>query len=167
MDKNNTTDAVDRILSQWNQQRPDLDVVPMGLLGRLGRLRDHLARDIETVLQSHGLNSSSFDVLATLRRAGHPYQLSPSDLLAAMMVTSGTMTNRIDQLEKQGLVERLPNPQDRRGLLIALTEKGFGVIDKAVTDHVANQHRLTAALTPDQQAALDDLLRQFLHVLEA
>ncbi|MBB4955006.1 DNA-binding MarR family transcriptional regulator [Agrobacterium vitis] len=167
MDTKHTPDAVDRILAQWNQQRPDLDVNPMGLLGRLGRLRDHLARDIEAVLQTHGLNSSSFDVLATLRRAGPPYQLSPSDLLAAMMVTSGTMTNRIDQLEKQGLVERLPNPQDRRGLLIALTDKGFDLIDKAVTDHVANQHRLVAALPATQQAALDDILRAFLATYEA
>jgi DNA-binding MarR family transcriptional regulator len=156
MDKKHTPDAVDRILAQWQHERPDLDVTPMGLLGRLARLRDHLSRDIETVLQSHGLNSSSFDVLATLRRAGSPYQLPPSDLLATMMVTSGTMTNRIDQLEKQGLVQRLPNPQDRRSLLI----------DKAVTDHVANQHRLASVLTPDQQAALDDLLRQFLAEFE-
>lgn len=166
MDKKQTPDAVDRILAQWQHERPDLDVTPMGLLGRLARLRDHLSRDIETVLQSHGLNSSSFDVLATLRRAGSPYQLPPSDLLATMMVTSGTMTNRIDQLEKQGLVQRLPNPQDRRSLLIALTDKGFALIDKAVTDHVANQHRLASVLTPDQQAALDDLLRQFLAEFE-
>lgn len=167
MDTKQTPDAVDRILAQWRQERPDLDVTPMGLLGRLGRLRDHLARDIDAVLQTHGLSSSSFDVLATLRRAGHPYQLSPSDLLAAMMVTSGTMTNRIDQLEKQGFVQRLPNPQDRRSLLIALTDKGLSVIDKAVTDHVANQHRLVAALPPEQQAGLDDVLRAFLARYEA
>ncbi|HBF29996.1 MarR family transcriptional regulator [Rhizobium sp.] len=166
MENKQTPDAVDLILAQWRQERPDLDVAPMGLLGRLGRLRDHLARDIETVLQTHGLNSSSFDVLATLRRAGHPYQLSPSELLAAMMVTSGTMTNRIDQLEKQGLVQRLPNPQDRRSLLIALTDKGLTLVDQAVTDHVANQHRLTKALTTAQQAELNDLLRVFLAVYE-
>ncbi len=166
MESKQTPDAVDRILAQWRQERPDLNVDPMGLLGRLGRLRDHIARDIESVLQAHGLNSSSFDVLATLRRAGHPYQLSPSDLLAAMMVTSGTMTNRIDQLEKQGLVQRLPNPHDRRSLLIALTDKGFALIEQAVADHVANQHRLAATLTPDQQATLDDLLRIFLSSYE-
>ncbi|TWD55796.1 DNA-binding MarR family transcriptional regulator [Agrobacterium vitis] len=162
MEKKQTPDAVDQILAQWQNERPDLNVTPMGLLGRLGRLREHLARNVEAVLQSHGLNSSSFDVLATLRRAGSPYQLPPSDLLATMMVTSGTMTNRIDQLEKQGLVQRLPNPQDRRSLLIALTDKGFALVDKAVTEHVANQQRLVAILPPEQQAALDDLLRQFL-----
>ncbi|OLP45304.1 MarR family winged helix-turn-helix transcriptional regulator [Rhizobium oryziradicis] len=162
MEKKQTPDAVDRILAQWQCERPDLDVTPMGLLGRLGRLHEQLARNIEAVMQSYGLNSSSFDVLATLRRAGSPYQLPPSDLWATMMVTSGTMTNRIDQLEKQGLVQRLPNPQDRRSLLIALTDKGFALIDKAVTGHVANQHRLVSMLPPEQQAALDDLLRQFL-----
>jgi DNA-binding MarR family transcriptional regulator len=167
MQNKQTPDAVDRILAQWQQERPDLDVAPMGLLGRLGRLRDHLAREIETTLQAHGLNSSSFDVLATLRRAGHPYQLPPSELLAAMMVTSGTMTNRIDQLEKQGLVQRLPNPQDRRSLLIALTDKGFALVEKAVTAHVANQHRLTAALSTAQQAELDHLLRAYLTGFEA
>lgn len=162
MQNKQTSDAVDRILAQWHSERPDLDVNPMGLLGRLGRLRDHLSREIEATLQTHGLSSSSFDVLATLRRAGHPYQLPPSELLDAMMVTSGTMTNRIDQLEKQGLVQRLPNPQDRRSLLIALTDKGFAVVDKTVTDHVVNQHRLVAALTPTQQRELDNLLRVFL-----
>lgn len=167
MEKTQTSDAVDRILAQWRSERPDLDVNPMGLLGRLGRLRDHLAREVEATLQAHDLNSSSFDVLATLRRAGHPYQLSPSELLAAMMVTSGTMTNRIDQLEKQGLVQRLPNPQDRRSLLIALTDKGFAVVDQAVTDHVANQHRLVAALSPTQQGELDHLLRIFLKSYES
>lgn len=166
MENKQTSDAVDRILAQWHSERPDLDVNPMGLLGRLGRLRGHLSREIEATLQTHGLSSSSFDVLATLRRAGHPYQLPPSELLDAMMVTSGTMTNRIDQLEKQGLVQRLPNPQDRRSLLIALTDKGFAVIEKAVTDHVANQHRLIAALTPTQRSEFDHLLRIFLATYE-
>lgn len=159
-------DHVTRILDQWHRERPDLDVAPMGLLGRLGRLHAHLSREIEAELAAHGLNRASFDVLATLRRAGHPHRLSPGDLLAATMVTSGTMTNRIDQLEKQGLVERIAHPEDRRSVLIGLTDKGFATIDRAVTAHVANQHRLTAALTAAEFEALDGLLSRYLSVFE-
>lgn len=159
-------DAVDQILTQWSRERPDLDVSPMGLIGRLGRLRAHISRAHEAVFQRHGLNSASFDLLATLRRSGPPFRLSPSELLETMMITSGTMTNRIDQLEKLGLVERLPHPEDRRALLVALTEKGRAVIDAAVTDHVANQHRLIEALTAEDSTALDGLLRQFLTAFE-
>lgn len=159
-------DAVDQILAQWNRERPDLDVSAMGPLGRLARLRTHLSREIEAVFSAHGLNSSTFDVLATLRRSGAPFRLSPSDLMATMMVTSGTMTNRIDQLEKQGLVERLPNPDDRRGLLVALTPKGRALVDEAVTAHVANQERLMAALSLEERRALDALLRRHLSAFE-
>ena len=159
-------DKVDRILAQWNRERPDLDVGPMGLLGRIARLRSHLAREIDVEFARHGLNSSSFDVLATLRRSGPPYRLSPTELLETLMITSGTMTNRIDQLEKAGLVERLDNPDDRRGVIIALTEKGFETVDKAVTGHVANQHRLVASLSDDERKALDALVGKFLGAFE-
>lgn len=159
-------DAVDQILAQWNRERPDLDVSAMGPLGRLARLRTHLSREIDASLAAHGLNSSTFDVLATLRRSGEPFRLSPSDLMATMMVTSGTMTNRIDQLEKQGLVKRLPNPDDRRGLIVALTPKGRSLVDEAVTAHVANQERLMAALTAEERQAIDMLLRRHLAAFE-
>jgi DNA-binding MarR family transcriptional regulator len=155
-------DHVDRILAQWNRERPDLDVEPMGLLGRIARLRTHLAREIEKTLAVHGLNSASFDVLATLRRSGPPYRLSPGDLIATTMVSSGTMTNRLDQLEKAGLIERSHNPDDRRSVIIALMPKGFALVDEAVTSHVANQHRLLETLSADERAALDGLLRKFL-----
>ena len=159
-------DHVDHILAQWRRERPDLDVGPMGLLGRLNRLATHLSREVEAVLLKHGLSSSAFDVLATLRRSGSPYRLSPGDLLAMTMVSSGTMTNRIDQLEKQGLVERLPHPEDRRALLVALTEKGRAVIDAAVTEHAENQHRLVGALSPEEREALDALLKTYLTAFE-
>lgn len=155
-------DHVDRILEQWNRERPDLDVAPMGLLGRIARLRTHLAREVEQTLAAHGLNSATFDVLATLRRSGPPYALSPGDLLATTMVSSGTMTNRLDQLEKAGLVARTHNPEDRRSVIIALTEKGRVVVDEAVTAHVANQHRLVETLSSEEQKQLDGLLRTFL-----
>ena len=161
-----TTDHVDHILAQWRKERPDLDVGPMGLLGRLHRLSTHLGREVEAVLLKHGISSSAFDVLATLRRAGSPYQLSPGDLLAMTMVSSGTMTNRIDQLEKAGLVERIHNPQDRRSVLISLTERGFAIVEEAVGAHVDNQHRLVAHLSEEEQATLDGLLKRFLQDFE-
>jgi len=159
-------DHVDRILAQWNRERPDLDVEPMGLLGRIARLRTHLAREIEKALAAHRLNSASFDVLATLRRSGPPYRLSPGDLIATTMVSSGTMTNRLDQLEKAGLIERSHNPDDRRGVIIALTPKGLALVDAAVTDHVENQHKLLDGLDAQERAALDALLRKFLGAFE-
>jgi DNA-binding MarR family transcriptional regulator len=159
-------DHVDRILAQWQRERPDLDTAPMGLLGRLGRLHAHLIRETETVLAAHGLSRASFDVMATLRRSGNPYRLSPGDLLAATMVTSGTMTNRIDQLEKQALVERIANPQDGRSVLIGLTDKGLSLIEDAVAAHVENQHRLTAVLDQADFKALDTLLAKYLAAFE-
>jgi DNA-binding MarR family transcriptional regulator len=159
-------DHVDRILAQWNRERPDLDVEPMGLLGRIARLRTHLAREIEKALAAHGLNSASFDVLATLRRSGPPHRLSPGELIATTMVSSGTMTNRLDQLEKAGLIERSHNPDDRRSVIIALTPKGFALVDEAVASHVANQHRLVEGLGVEERSALDGLLRKFLAEFE-
>ncbi len=159
-------DHVDRILAQWRTERPDLDVEPMGLLGRLARLSTYLGREVEKTFSEFGLSSASFDVLAALRRSGKPYRLSPGDLLATTMITSGTMTNRIDQLEKAGLVERLTNPDDRRSVLIALKPEGLDLVERAVTAHVANQHRLTALLTPKERAALDAIAKKYLAAFE-
>lgn len=166
MSEERAPDHVDRILAQWGRERPDLDVVPMGLIGRLHRLTTHLGREIEAVLLEHGLSASAFDVMATLRRAGAPYQLSPGELLAMTMVSSGTMTNRIDQLEKAGLVQRINNPQDRRSVLIALTDKGFSIVDGAVTAHVANQRELLAGISEDDKREFNRLLKVFLSNFE-
>ena len=159
-------DHVDRILAQWRRERPELDVEPMGILGRLKRLTTHIGREVDEVLLKHGLSSSAFDVLATLRRSGAPYRLSPGELLDMTMVSSGTMTNRIDQLEKAGFVERMLNPEDRRSVLIALTGKGFATVEEAVGAHVANQHRLTRNLTAEDKAEFDRLLTKFLSDFE-
>lgn len=159
-------DHVDKILAQWRTERPDLDTEAMGIMGRLKRLSTHLAREVEQVLQQRGLSSSSFDVLATLRRSGTPYRLSPGDLLSMTMVSSGTMTNRIDQLEKAGLVERVLNPDDRRSVLIALTDAGLAAVEGAVGAHVANQQRLTQGFSAEEKAQLDALLRKFLATFE-
>jgi DNA-binding MarR family transcriptional regulator len=155
-------DRVDVILAQWRRERPDLDTGPMGLIGRIRRVAAHLSRGMEKTFAAHGLNGASFDVLATLRRSGPPYALSPGDLLETMMITSGTMTNRIDQLEKAGLVARAHNPEDRRSVIISLTDKGFATIDAAVTAHVATQARLVAALSSEERAMLNAVLGKYM-----
>jgi len=152
-------DHVDRIIAQWNSERPDLDVGPMAPIGRLLRLNTLLRSEMEKTWQKFGLNTASFDVLATLRRAGKPEGLSPGELLELTMVTSGTMTNRIDQLVKAGLVSREQKTDDKRGFLIRLTKKGFAIIDEAVTEHVKTQHQLLSGLSDKQKGDLDSLLK--------
>ncbi|MGH1464745.1 MAG: MarR family winged helix-turn-helix transcriptional regulator [Cognatishimia sp.] len=151
-------DHVDRIVTQWNKARPDLDVGPMETIGRLSRLTAILRVEMEKTWKNYGLNPASFDVLATLRRSGKPQGLSPGELLDLTMVTSGTMTNRIDQLVKLGLVERAPNPDDKRGFLIRLTKEGYSTIENAVSDHVDTQHRLLKGLSIAQRDNLNGLL---------
>jgi len=156
-------DQIDKIIMQWNRERPELDVAPMALIGRFKRITKYLTSEMNITFSRHGLNGASFDVLATLRRSGAPYQLSPGGLMASTMVTSGTMTNRVDQLVKSDLVERVKNPDDGRGFLIALTKKGFKVIDAAVSEHVATQAKLTADLSADEFSELNKLLSVYLN----
>jgi DNA-binding MarR family transcriptional regulator len=151
-------DHIDRIIAQWNRERPELDTGPMAVIGRVARLAALLRREMHQTWSQYGLNAASFDVLATLRRAAPEDGLSPGELLEETMVTSGTMTNRIDQLEKAGLVARIRNPEDGRGYLIRLTEKGFALIEAAVTDHVATQQRLLSGLGTEDRDRLDRLL---------
>ncbi|NTF43664.1 MarR family winged helix-turn-helix transcriptional regulator [Rhizobium rhizogenes] len=160
-------DRIDKILEQWRRERPDLDTTAMGLFGRMRNLTLHLSREMEKTFGRFGLNSANFDMLATLRRSGEPYTLSPSDLMDTMMVSSGTMTNRIDQLEKAGLVARTQNPNDGRSFLISLTPEGFKLIDAAVTAHVETQARLVSSLSHEERTALDDLLRNYLASFES
>ncbi|MBE9063798.1 MarR family winged helix-turn-helix transcriptional regulator [cf. Phormidesmis sp. LEGE 11477] len=155
-------DPVDTILAQWAKERPDLDVSPMGLIGRTTRLAHHFRKAIGATFAEFGLQLGEFDVLATLRRSGAPYQLSPTELFKSMMVSSGTMTNRIDRLENADLVERVPDERDRRGTLIRLTNKGFDLIDAAVTAHVANEHRILNSLDDTDKEVLSNLLRKLL-----
>ncbi|WP_321391982.1 MarR family transcriptional regulator [Emcibacter sp.] len=159
-------DHVDKIIEQWKRERPDLDVGPMELIGRVKRISQHLSRGMEKNYAAHGLTASGFDVLATLRRSGKPYALSPGDLMAATMVTSGTMTNRIDQLAKEGLVERIRSEEDKRSFLISLTEKGGALIDKVLQDHVITQQELVAGLSEKERVELNELLKVFLSGFE-
>jgi len=155
-------DHVDKIIKQWSQERPDLDVEAMEVIGRVKQLSQYLSREMGKTFSAHGLNGASFDVLATIRRSGAPYGLSPSDLMASTMVTSGTMTNRIDQLVKAGLVERTSNPQDARSFIISLTSEGRALIDQVLNDHVRTQDQLTAVLTKEDKKSLNLILRKFL-----
>ncbi|MEJ2029338.1 MAG: MarR family transcriptional regulator [Maritimibacter sp.] len=149
---------IEEIRAQWARQRPDIDTGPMALIGRLARLSALYREEMSTSFARHGLTAASFDPLATLLRSGPPYALSPNQLLATMMVTSGTMTHRIDQLVKDGFVARIPNPQDKRSVLVQLTERGRQVVDAAVTDHVQVQARLVAGFSAEKQAELARLL---------
>jgi DNA-binding MarR family transcriptional regulator len=160
------SDPVDKILAQWRQERPDLDVSPMGIIGRITRLAKHLEQAIQETFAEFGLTVGEFDVLATLRRSGHPYQLSPTELFNTLMVSSGTMTHRIDRLEQAELVQRIPDISDRRGTQIKLTDKGFDVIEKAVEAHVVNEHRILGGLNMPEREVLTQLLRKFLVAFE-
>lgn len=145
-----------------------LETGPMVLLGRLAEVALVVGRDrLNPVFASFGLQPGEFDVLATLRRSGAPFALTPTDLYEAAMISSGSMTNRLDRLEKAGLVERRPNPADKRGTLVALTSEGLDVIEKAVVAHVANQHAILEGLGKEEQAALSALLEKLLAAQQA
>lgn len=155
-------DAVDDILAQWHALRPELDLRAMGTFGRISRVTGVGARLVEGVLLEHGLALGDFDVLAALRRSGEPHRLTPTQLYRTLMITSGTMTHRLDKLEERGLVVRLDDPSDRRGTLVALTSAGARLVDAAVADHVANETRLLACLSRTERVALDGMLRKML-----
>lgn len=161
-----TADAVDSILEQWQRERPDLDLAPMGTIGRLKRCAALVQRQLDGMFAEFGMTAWEFDVLATLRRAGHPFRLAPTTLFSSLMITSGTMTHRLQRLEASGLVDRVPNRDDARSLLVQLTPAGRDLIDRAVTAHVENERRILSSLTPSQLGALDAQLAQLLALLE-
>jgi len=160
-------DEVDDLTAAWRDQRPDLDVEPLTVLSRVSRLARHLDIARRSAFAAHGLESWEFDVLTALRRAGPPFQLTPGALLRATLVTSGTMTNRIDRLADSGLVFREPDPRDRRGVLVTLSERGREVVDAAFTDLLDREQALLASLPADQRRVLADLLRTLLAPFDA
>ena len=153
-------DGVDLIIEQWARERPDLDVSPIGVIGRISRLARELEQRLEPVYREHGLEPGWYDVLATLRRAGPPYRLRPTEFTHTLMLTSSGTTKRLDRLEQAGLLARTPDPDDRRGTLITLTDAGHALLDTAVDAHVANEHGLLAALTESEREQLAGLLRK-------
>lgn len=155
-------DEVDDLSEAWAHERPDLDLGPVEIFSRLSRLSRHLDLARRDAFSGSGIESWEFDVLAALRRAGDPYELSPGRLLRETLVTSGTMTNRVDRLAARGLVERLPDPADRRGVLVRLTPDGKATVDSAFEALLAAEREFLAGLSSDQQSQLTDLLRRLL-----
>ncbi|MDN5586399.1 MAG: MarR family transcriptional regulator [Brevibacterium sp.] len=153
-------DEVDRIVAAWRHERPDLDVSPMEVLSRVSRLARQLDLARKSSFSEYGIEGWAFDVLSALRRSGEPYQLSPSTLLQETLVTSGTMTNRIDRLVTAGWVERLPDPGDRRGVLVRLTADGRATVDSALADLLVKEREILGDLTPAGRRKLASLLRQ-------
>jgi DNA-binding MarR family transcriptional regulator len=151
-------DEVDRIVEQWNRERPDLDVSPTETLQRITRLS--LLQGV--TFAPYGISFGEYLVLAALRRAGPPYLMSPTRLFNAVILSSGAMTKRVDRLENMGLVERQPDPTDRRGRLVGLTDRGRELVDAAVVDHLENEQRLLAALDSREREQLAGLLRKLL-----
>ncbi|MFI7618483.1 MarR family winged helix-turn-helix transcriptional regulator [Nonomuraea terrae] len=159
-------DHVARIQQAWARERPDLDVSPQGVIGRLHRLAGHLTEQLLVVYQRYGLQEGEFDVLATLRRAGEPFERAPGELAAHTMVTTGAMTKRIDRLERNGLVTRRRSGTDGRGRVVALTAAGRELIDRAFAEHMRNERRLVDLLAPEDAAHLEALLATWLACFE-
>jgi DNA-binding MarR family transcriptional regulator len=153
-------DGVDLILEQWRRERPELDPSPIGIVGRVSRLARELEARLEPVYREHGLEGGWHDVLATLRRQGPPFRMRVTDLTDALMLTSSGTTKRLDRLERAGLIARSADPDDRRGVLIALTDAGLERIDATTADHLDNERRLLAGLTAEEQEQLAGLLRK-------
>lgn len=160
------SDHVDHILAQWRRERPDLNVAPLGLMGRLLRAADLADSTLADGIAAFDLQPGWFDLMAALRRAGTPFELNPTQLMRETLISSGGMTKRLDRLVEAGLVERRPDPNDRRGTLVRLTPQGLTKIDKALGAHVANEDRILASLSPADRKTLDGLLRTLLGDLE-
>src|SRR5215813_11388779 len=160
-------DEVDDLVAAWRDQRPDLDVAPLQVLSRVSRLARHLDIARRGAFAAHGLESWEFDVLSALRRAGPPFQLTPGALLRATLVTSGTMTNRIDRLASAGLVSRRPDPADKRGVLVALTDRGRAAVDAALADLLTFERQLLTRLDGGERRELAALLRMLLAPFDA
>lgn len=159
-------DHVGRIMAQWRRERPDLDPSPQGVIGRLHRLAARLTEELVAVYAEYGLGEGEFDVLATLRRSGAPYELAPGELARSTMVSSGAVTKRVDRCVEQGWVTRRVSDDDHRGRVIALTPAGRELIDRAFTAHMANEHRLVGLLGEMERARLAHLLEKWGRALD-
>jgi len=152
-------DEVDRLVEAWGRERPELDPAPLQVFSRVTRLARHLDRERRQAFAAHALEPWEFDVLSALRRSGEPYELSPGRLLRETLVTSGTMTNRVDRLVARGLVGRRADPTDRRGVLVRLTPRGGAAVDAALDALLGSERELLAALSTRERDRLGALLR--------
>lgn len=160
-------DALDRILKQWKTVRPDLNAWPMAVIGRISRLERLIDEQMKAACSGFGIERWGFDVLATLRRSGAPFALTPTQLYRSLLLTSGAITNRLDRLETAKLLVRSSDPNDRRGVLVKLTDKGLKLIDEAVIAHMEIEARMLSQLSLKSQKELADLLRQVSYSIEA
>jgi DNA-binding MarR family transcriptional regulator len=159
-------DHVDRVRAQWRAVRPELDTASVAIVARIGRIAAYFDQATDALMGERGLARSSWDVLASLRRVGPPYELTPTELYRALMRSSGAMTNRLHRLERAGLIERSPHPGDGRGRLVRLTARGRKLVDEIAPIHLENEERLIASLTDADRSALEDLLRRLTRSLE-
>ncbi|GLR03855.1 MarR family winged helix-turn-helix transcriptional regulator [Vibrio hyugaensis] len=155
-------DAIDRVVGQWAKEKPELDTEPMAIMGRLMRIAKHMENHVAELHKRYDLKMGEFDVLATLRRSGQPYRLTPSELISSMMLTSGAMTNRLDKLEKKGLIAREHSKEDRRSVTVELTSTGFELIDSLIELHLQAQHELMGTLNHDEKAQVNQALKLLL-----
>ena len=162
-----TLDSIHDLLAEWRRERPDLDSRPFAIFGRVWRLTGNLLGDAEQWLAPIGLTFESFSLIVTLRRSGAPYELNPTALYRESLLSSGAMTNRIDRVEAMGLVKRRPDPNDRRGTLVALTPKGRALADRAIRLHFEALAEEFAVLTPTERKTLASLLAKVLRSVEA
>ncbi|EDQ01872.1 MarR family winged helix-turn-helix transcriptional regulator [Shewanella benthica] len=155
-------DGLDRVVAQWKAEKPNLDTLPMELIGRLMRLSKHIESQVAECHKAYDLKPGEFDVIATLRRSGGEYCLTPSELIDSMMLTSGAMTNRLTKLESKGLIERVNSKQDRRSVSVALTQQGVVLIDEAIEEHGRLQQAIVASLSESARPELNGLLKTWL-----
>jgi DNA-binding MarR family transcriptional regulator len=159
-------DHVDRVREQWRAVRPDIDTSPIAIVARVGRAAAYFDQAINDGMARHGLSRSSWDVLASLRRVGPPFELCPTELYRGLMRTSGAMTNRLHRLERNGLIERAPDPGDGRGVLVRLTPEGRELVDEIAPQHLETERRLLEHLSAEEREQLETGLRRLLGSLE-
>ncbi|GAL35251.1 MarR family winged helix-turn-helix transcriptional regulator [Vibrio maritimus] len=159
-------DAIDRVVEQWAKQKPELDTDPMAMMGRLMRIAKYMETKVADLHKKYDLKLGEFDVLATLRRSGKPYRLTPSELIDTMMLTSGAMTNRLDKLENKGLISREHSKEDRRSVTVQLTQDGLVLIDKLIEEHADVQKSLVKSMTAAQKKQANQLLKVWLSQYE-
>ncbi|MEL0607518.1 MarR family transcriptional regulator [Vibrio echinoideorum] len=159
-------DAIDRVVEQWAKEKPELETEPMAMMGRIMRIAKYMETQVAELHKKYDMKLGEFDVLATLRRSGKPYRLTPSELIGSMMLTSGAMTNRLDKLEAKGLISREHSKEDRRSVSVQLTKDGLILIDQMMTEHVETQKKLVKSLSASQKKNTNQLLKIWLSAYE-
>jgi DNA-binding MarR family transcriptional regulator len=159
-------DHIDQVVAKWKRERPDYELAPVEIIGRAGRIMEYVDRSLEAKFEEFGLSRSGFDVLATLRRNGPPYKMTQRDLMRSLLRTSGSMSLRIDALERQGLVARTEDENDRRSMFVTLTARGSDLLERVIPEHLANEWTLLSGLSTAERTELTSLLRKWLSCLE-